>query len=241
MKAIILAAGQGLRLRPLTDHYPKCMVEYKGKQIIDYILETMRSVGLNDIAIVKGYRADVLIKEGTKSFINDRYDVTNMVTTLFCSEGFWDEDLIISYADIIYEPKVLEALIADSADFSVVVDKDWKSLWEKRMEDPLADAETLKINDKGFIKELGKKPKGYEDIEGQYIGLIKIRKQIIQEIRDFYYGLNREAIYDGKDFDNMFMTSFIQLIIDKGIPVKPVFISGGWIEIDTLEDLKNLS
>ena len=240
MKAIILAAGQGLRLRPLTDNCPKCMVEYKGKQIIDHILETMRSVGLKDIVLVKGYRAEALVREGTTSYINAQYDRTNMVATLFCSDECWDDDLIISYADIVYEHQVLEALMDDAAEFSVVVDKDWKKLWERRMDDPLEDAETLKVNAKGFITELGKKPKGYEEIQGQYIGLIKIRKSILKKIREFYHGLDRDAIYDGKDFDNMFMTSFIQLIIDRLLPVKAVFISGGWVEIDTLEDLKQL-
>ena len=49
MKAVILAAGQGLRLRPLTDNYPKCMVEYKGKQIMDYILEDMGYMKIMEI------------------------------------------------------------------------------------------------------------------------------------------------------------------------------------------------
>ncbi|HOI83913.1 MAG TPA: NTP transferase domain-containing protein, partial [Campylobacterales bacterium] len=90
MKAIILAAGQGKRLRPLTDDRPKCMVEYRGKPIVDYILSAMKDVGIDDIAVVGGYKIDVL-KEYLKDknivfFENKDYERTNMVSTLFCAE-----------------------------------------------------------------------------------------------------------------------------------------------------------
>lgn len=239
MKAVILAAGQGLRLRPLTDDYPKCMVAYKGKQIVDYILEAMREAGVEDIVLVKGYKAEVLNKAGTVSVVNPRYDRTNMVASLFCSEHLWDDDLLISYADIVYPSGMLTALIAEQHPFAVAVDKDWEKLWRKRMGDPLKDAETLKLSPDGFIRELGKKPRDYEDIEGQYMGLIKIKKEILPRIKEFYHSLDRAAIYDGKNFDNMFMTSFIQLLIDRiFLKPKPVFVHGGWLEIDTTEDLK---
>jgi choline kinase len=105
------------------------------------------------------------------------------------------------------------------------------------MENPLEDAETLKIKDNKII-ELGKKPNSYEEIEGQYIGLIKISKKILPTIINFYKSLDKTKLYDGKDFNNIYMTSFIQLIIDKLIDVNPIFINGGWVEIDSVEDLK---
>lgn len=240
MKAIILAAGEGKRLRPLTDQCPKCILEYRGMPIIDHILNVMRSVGLNDILLIKGYHADKLVRKGTRELINNHYASTNMVSTLFCSEKEWNDDLIISYADIVYEQYILEALVGTPSDFAVVIDKDWRSLWQKRMRDPLDDAETLKVDKNGYIVELGKKPSGYHEIEGQYIGLIKIRKSITKKIQDFYHSLDRTSSYEGKDFDNMYMTTFIQLVIDNLMPVKAVSVSGGWVEIDTLKDLQSL-
>ncbi len=144
-----------------------------------------------------------------------------MVSTLFCAKEFMNDELIISYADIVYKKEVLEKLINSKDDFSVVVDREWRSLWSKRMENPLSDAETLKIKD-GKIVELGKKPKSYNEIEGQYIGLIKISKRVLPKIIEFYENLNIDDIYDGKDFDNMYMTSFIQLVIDNLLDIKPI-------------------
>lgn len=240
MKIIILAAGKGTRLRPLTNDKPKCMVEYQNKPIIDYILEVAKECKVKNIAIVNGYKKEVLenyLKNKALTFFtNEKFDNTNMVSTLFSAKDFMDDDLIISYADIIYKKEVLQKLLENDDNFSVVVDRKWRELWSQRMENPLEDAETLKIYD-GKIIELGKKPKSYDEIEGQYIGLVKISKNILTKVISYYESLDRNGIYDGKDFNNMYMTSFIQLIIENILDVIPVFINGGWIEIDCIEDL----
>ena len=118
----------------------------------------------------------------------------------------------------------------------MIVDQKWKELWLQRMEDPLQDAETLKIENHKII-ELGQKPNHYHEIQGQYIGLIKISKKMINKIIYFYENLNKKSTYDGKDFDNMYMTSFIQLIINHLSNVYPTYINGGWVEIDSIQDL----
>lgn len=227
---------------PLTADKPKCMVEYRGKPLVDYLVETFQNAGIDQTIIINGYKSDVLENHFSSDEVtfrrNPDFETTNMVATLFCAEDDFDDDLIISYGDIIYKKNVLEELIASNAEISVVIDKDWESLWRLRMEDPLADAETLKLDAGGNIIELGKKPQSADEIQGQYIGLIKISKSAVAKVRNFYHGLDKSAIYDGKDYDNMFMTSFLQLIIDRLSPVKAVPINGGWIEIDSLEDLK---
>ena len=60
MKSIILAAGQGTRLAPYTNDRPKCMVEIDGKPMLSYVIENMRSVGIEDINIVTGYKKELI-------------------------------------------------------------------------------------------------------------------------------------------------------------------------------------
>ena len=240
---IIVAAGQGTRLKPLTNQIPKCMVKYKQKPIIDYILKATQDSGINKVAIVNGYKNKILedyIKGKKINFFkNKKYHQTNMVYSLFCAKDFMDDDLIISYSDIIYNKTILHKLIESKNNFSVVVDKDWRQLWNLRMQNPLNDAETLKIKNNNII-EIGQIPNDYNDIEGQYIGLIKIKKNIVEKVINFYENLDKDILYDNKNFENMYMTSFIQKIIDNLMNVKPLYINGGWIEIDSLDDLKNL-
>ena len=99
-----------------------------------------------------------------------------MAVSLFCSKEEWTEDIIISYGDIVFNKKTLLTLIDEQHNFSVVVDKNWLKLWEVRMESPINDAETLKLDNNSFLIEIGKKPLSLDQIEGQYIGLIKIKK-----------------------------------------------------------------
>lgn len=243
MKAILLAAGEGKRLRPYTNEVPKCMVPFRGRSIIDRLLSTMRQCGIENIALVSGYKGEALeyhLKDQPVRFYrNDLFQSTNMVYSLFCADKEMEgSDIIISYSDILYAESVLRKLMESRAQVSVVVDLRWRELWEARMEDPLSDAETLKMDSTDNIIELGRRPKGYKDIEGQYIGLVKFSKGILPRIRRFYEGLDRSAMYDGQDFNNLYMTSFLQLMIDRLTPVKGVLIQGGWLEIDSTQDLE---
>ena len=132
----------------------------------------------------------------------------------------------------------MNRLINFDADFSCVVDDDWLDLWSLRMDNPYDDVESMIIDEQGYITELGKKVTDKEEIHSQYIGLIKISKSVIRSIREFYYSLDRNKLYDGKDFNNMYMTSFIQQIIDNLQSLKALRINGGWLEIDSVEDLR---
>ena len=146
--------------------------------------------------------------------------------------------MIVSYSDIIYVPTVVNSLLASEADISVVVDKDWLQQWQQRMDDPLSDAETLKLSPEGLIVELGKKPTSYDDIAGQYTGLIKFSAKGMAIARKFYHDLDVPgARVEGRAFLDMHMTGFLQAMINAGIPVHPVWISGGWTECDAPEDL----
>lgn len=248
MKALILAAGFGSRLMPLTENNPKCMVEYNGRKIIDYEIEALKKAGICEVAVVGGYLFDTLKSYLHKFDIaafyeNKKYDKTNMVSTMFCAREFLEScistksDLIISYADIVYFSDTISKLKDSIGELNIVVDKAWRSLWERRFANPLDDAESLKIKN-GKIVELGKKASSYDDIEGQYTGLFKMSYKFLSDVVKFYDFLNRYDMYDGKDFDNMYMTSFLQRIIDKYNNANPVFIEGNWCEIDFKSDLE---
>ena len=241
MKAFILVAGQGTRMGSETDDKPKCMITYKGKPLINYTIETMWACGIKDIIIIDGYKSKVLqsylSNDNVRFITNKEFYKTNMVYTLFCAESEMNDDLIISYGDIIYTKEVLQSLIRNNNNFVVTIDKNWLELWKLRMDDPLKDAETMKLDDSCNIIELGRKPKSYKEINGQYIGLFKISNSIIERVRKFYHELDRSKYYDDKDFNNMYMTRFIQLIINSISKVKADIINGGWLEFDNQKDL----
>ncbi|MCP4988610.1 MAG: hypothetical protein GY928_21925 [Colwellia sp.] len=94
------------------------------------------------------------------------------------------------------------------------------------------------MDNNGYVTELGKKPDSYERIQGQYTGLIKIRDHELANFIRFYQQLDRHAYFDGKDFDNMYMTSFLQALIDAEWQAKAALVNNGWLEIDSVADLE---
>ncbi len=238
-RALILAAGQGTRLRPLTNDKPKCLVPLLGKSLLERQTRTLKQAGIENIHIATGYRADQIERLGYATSLNPRFAETNMVETLFCARAFIQQegDLIIAYGDIVYQADNLQALLACDDEIALMIDMKWRDLWSLRLENPLEDAETLIMDSEGYVLELGKKPESYEQIEGQYTGLIKIRADKLEQFGGFYQRLDRAAEFDGKNFDNMYMTSFLQLLINAGWKARAVGVDNGWLEVDSVEDL----
>jgi len=240
-KALILAAGQGTRLRPLTNDKPKCLIPLVGRPMLERQVDTLRAQGVIDIHIATGYKSEEIEKLGFNTSFNSKFDKTNMVESLFSAIDFiqsCNEDLIIAYGDIVYNSSNLIDLLNSNEEVSLMIDKNWRELWSLRLDNPLDDAETLLINNDGMIQELGKKPDSYEQIQGQYTGLIKVRKDRVLDFINFYESLDRKLMYDGNDFINMYMTSFLQLLINNGWKLKSVDSYNGWLEIDSVDDLE---
>jgi choline kinase len=130
MKVIILAAGRGSRLTPLTDDKPKCLVKLFGKSLLEWQIEKFRKFGINDISVVTGYKKELISMDGIKIYYNKNFEKTNMIETLFCAEKEFNDTIIVSYGDIIFETSVLQKLIESKEEFSIIVDKKWKKYWD---------------------------------------------------------------------------------------------------------------
>lgn len=252
MKIIILAAGWGSRLRPLTDDRPKCMVEVNGKSIIERQLDTMHSCGIKDedITIVAGYRNDVLknrFRDTDIHFIvNEAFDTTNMVCSLMCARSLieQEEDVIISYGDIIYGESVFAKILEAKDDMSVIVDDGWQEYWSRRCENPLDDAETLMFDEEHYLTEIGQKTTELSKVQSQYIGLMRFRGEGLQALLDLSAEAERrsergEGLWrTDRTYAKMYMTDLLQGLIDEGYKLRAVHIQRGWYEIDDCEDLK---
>lgn len=156
------------------------------------------------------------------------YAITNFIRYLISQ----------THGDIVFEPDVLRKLMTCESPVALVVDLEWHRYWAARMDEPLSGAETLILTDQDRITELGKKPRTLADVHGQYTGLIKIRADYVNKFITAWHSLDPAGPYDGKDRDNMFMTSFLQHLIDAGWEARAVFIKNGWAEVDCQADLK---
>lgn len=233
MKAIILAAGRGSRMKDLTEERPKCLVELKGRSLLEWQLAALHGAGIQDIAIVTGYKRELLANRGLLEFHNPRWAETNMVSSLACAQEWLQaEPCIVSYSDIFYDAAAVLALIQCQSDIAVTYDPNWLELWTQRFGDPLLDAETFRLNGDQTLAEIGNKPKTIDEVQGQYMGLLRFSPEGWAEVVRIREKLSPELC------DRMHMTGTLQKVIEAcRIPVAAVPYEGAWGEVDSAEDL----
>jgi len=240
---IFLAAGEGTRLRPYTELVPKGMVRLKEKALIKRNMAEWEKLGACKFYFVTGYKSEVIEALRTDFVRNVEYDQTNMVWSLACALDYIrslpTQHIFVSYADIIVHQSRLEQLVKASGSFCIHVDLRWRDLWSLRMDDYFEDVETL-MHDGEKITALGQKPSGEEEVQGQYIGLMRFDRLLLIDLLENYLAWVDAA--DSKETNevrkNIYMTDFIQNYIDRLGKVTPVFIDGGWLEVDTVADLR---
>ena len=245
MKAIILSAGRGTRLSKYVRDCPKGMLLFGGTTIIKRQIDNFRECGIDEIIIVRGYKSETINYAGVKYYNNQLFATTNMVESLFCAEREFSDDLIISYADIIYEKKLLNDLIRDKHDIAVTVDMEWKKYWETRYGSVNTDLESLTLEQDGSIAELGNDSVSASEIDARYVGLLKFSRSALSRSAAFYH-LSKEKfsgqVWKGnRIFEQAYMTDFIQALIDSGEKVTAFKTNAGWIEFDTNEDYELLT
>ena len=234
MKAIILAAGRGSRMKDLTEERPKCLVELHGKTLLDRQLEALRDAGISEIAIVSGYKRELLATHKLVELHNSRWAETNMVSSLACAQAWLEAGpCIVSYSDIFYSASAVRSLMTCTAPLAVTYDPSWLALWTQRFGDPLLDAETFRLTRERTLAEIGKKPQSVDEVQGQYMGLLRFTPEGWAEVVRIRAGLTPEQC------DRMHMTGTLQKVIDAGnVVIRAIPYKGEWGEVDSAEDLQ---
>jgi choline kinase len=130
MQAVILAAGQGVRLRPMTEDCPKCLVKVQGKPMLEYQLEALVAAGVSDCVIVVGYLgAQVRHTYGDDfqgmrlRYVNNPvYDQTNNIYSLWLARGHVSDDVLLLESDLVFDPALLVDLLRTPGENVAVVD-----------------------------------------------------------------------------------------------------------------------
>ena len=248
-KAIILAAGPSTRLRPHTNDIPKCVIEINGKTILKRIIDAFERNNIEKIAIVTGYKKEIIEKRYPKFtyYHNPDYLNNNILRSLFYAEKEMDEGFIVSYSDIIYGPKMVKRLLNSNGDISIIVDTDWKKRYEGRTMHPTDEAELVVVRDNKIVKI--SKFMNPDVAHGEFIGLAKFTKKGAEILKRNYkrclenkwcgYEKN-QRFHDATSIEKAYLTDMLQELINRDYPIENVDIKGNppWIEIDTPQDLK---
>ncbi|NBD25526.1 phosphocholine cytidylyltransferase family protein [Paenibacillus glycinis] len=233
MKAIILAAGRGSRMGDRTDNTPKCMTELWGRTLIEWQIKILRDSGINEIGVVVGYLADKIKLEQVHFFHNQRWENSNIVRSLLSSKDWLEnDDCIIAYSDILYTPNTIRLLINNHDEISIPYKTNYRDLWEQRFINPLSDLETFKTSDHSILLEIGNPAVNLDEIEGQFMGLLKTTPSGFRKLSAVLNSLNSEAL------DQLDVTAMLAILLKYNIQVSTIPCDDFWIEVDSLQDIR---
>ena len=242
MRAIIIGAGRGSRLKPLTDDSHKTLTEIKGKRIIDWILNALYEGGVDDVVYIEGFNGKV-IRQAFPEFTyvkNENWQNNNIMESLMCAEPFMDEPFISSYCDILYTPTIVEKLRQSPADIALGVDTDWVEHYRYRSKHPPKDAEKLTVQE-GLVKRINR---GLDPsiCYGEFIGVAKFNIAGARLLKSHYHRCKKRfsgrPFRESPVFENSMLIHLLDEMLDKGVSMVNADTHGNYREIDTHQDLE---
>jgi len=250
MKGIIIAAGPSLRLRPITDNLPKCMLKIEGKPILENTIDLFRKNGIDDISVIKGYKKEKINFSNITYFENKDFLNNNILHSLMFARAKLEEsikakeEIVISYSDIWYNDSVVKKLLEDKHDIASIVDTDWWDYYDGRTQHPISEAENVILDDKKIMVKIGKHIFTYDtpkDKQGEFIGLWKFTPKGTKIFLKHFDKLNSklkmtDPYQNTKEWQKSYITDIFQEMINQDEKLYCVLIQKNWKEFDTVQD-----
>jgi len=242
MKAIILAAGEGLRMGKLTQNIPKPLVMVNGKSIIERQLSILKQNKILDVIIVTGSHNEKFNFKNVV-YVNDlEHKKHDTLGSLITARDYMNDEIIITYADQIFDEKIMESINNFSGDIGIAVDLDWEKNYVNRDQHPKSEAENILINGNEIL-EIRKNISECKENEkiGECLGLMKFSRKASKVFLDKYSELDtshKGKFHNAPSLEKALISDMLQELIVSGIRISPIYVNGKWCEIDTLQDLQ---
>ena len=220
MKAVILAAGQSLRMRPLAQDMPKCLLPINGEAILSRQLRILRSCGVRDIAVVTGWQERQLAaryRDEVSLLHNPDYRHTDSICSLWLARGLLDDDVIVINADVVFTEAPIRDLLSCAGPYCMVVDGG------------PCDEEAVKVRVRGGCVVDASKGLPEEASYGEFACMAGIKKEGLAAFRESLCACRSESRLGG-------WSRALVRLSRQGHRVGVVVMRGPWGEIDTPAD-----
>jgi L-glutamine-phosphate cytidylyltransferase len=243
VRPILIAAGRGSRLGHNTDEIPKTLVPVMGRPMLDWILEALASAGFTrkDVVCVCGY-ADGVLRARYPEFTfvkNEDWQSNNILLSLLCAREYLTGGFVSTYADIVYDGAIVQQLVASNADICLGCDTAWRRRYVGRTQHPETDAEKLRAEGTRVLEI--SRTIASEAAQGEFIGVMKLS---LDGARVFIDAFDRaEQSYgggmfrEGRSFQKAYLLDLLQEMLEAGAVMQRENTAGGYMEIDTGQDL----
>jgi choline kinase len=227
--AVILSAGQGRRLSPLTDARPKCLVPIAGRPILEWQLRSLADAGIDEIAVVTGFCADAVeamlmttnVPAEVRTLFNPFYSVADNIGSCWAAKDLIGPDTLLLNGDTLFEPEIVTRLLEQAtAPISVTIDA--KGMY---------DSDDMKIlRDGDRLTAIGKTLE--LPVDGEAIGMIRFQREGGKR----FVAAMRSTLNDQEMLKRWYLSIIDELAREGGVGV--VSIEGlTWSEIDFPRDL----
>jgi choline kinase len=243
MRAIIIGAGRGSRLQHETAEIPKTLVEVMGRPMLDWILEALEAGGFRkrDVIFISGYAEHALrARYPELTYVtNVDWENNNILLSLLCARNYMGRGFVSTYADIVYEPAIVQKLLENPHDIVLGCDTAWRRRYVSRSQHPESDAEKLRAEGRRVVEISRRIPS--EAAQGEFIGVMKLTAHGAAELCARFD--EAEARYagslfrEGRSFERAYLIDLLSHMLETGNPMEREDTAGGYMEIDTLEDL----
>ena len=242
MKVIIIASGSSTRLAKETSGVPKGLLKINGKSIIEIQLDLLQKNQLSDITLIVGPNRQKFELKNVNYIQDYEFQNHDVLGSLIAAKSIINDDILTSYSDIIFEEKILKSVTEFSGDIGIAVDLDWEKNYVNRDQHDKSQADNVLMNDDEIlqIRKNISECKKNEKI-GEFLGLMKLSKKGSKIFLGKYSELeisHQGKFHNAPSLERAYLTDMLQELIDSGIRISPIYISGKWCEIDTPQDLK---
>jgi len=234
-KALILAAGMGTRLAPLTDDRPKSLDEVAGEPILYHQLSMLDRVGVDECVVAIGYRGDMIIDRFGSRFRsinlhyvdNPRYAETNNIYSLNLMSPFIDDDCVLIEGDVLCEEGIMADLISSKSNDVAVLD------YVSGNPDGTVVVANHRRVTKILLKESQAKGMDYKHLL-KTVNIYKFSRKTLTA--HLFPGMQQQIDNGGS---NIFYESVLaDLVESQAIQLTPQVVLGRqWIEVDNPQDL----
>ena len=243
MRAIILAAGSGLRLGQHTKDVPKALLDLNGKSILERQISLLREHGVNEIFVVIGYKREKHILKDIEYIFNPRYSETEQLASMMVARTKIFDDVLVIFGDIIFDSQILQQILASNDDIAIAIDLDWEKSYNERPDNSKSLADKVLLNQKKILRISTKETS--LDIEnqtvGEFLGVIKLSANGSRTIIKKYEELEKSHVgrfHDANSLEKAKLADILQELIDSKIEISFIPVNGKWCEIDTPKDLE---